>query len=80
MDFKEATELVGKLKDKLDNDTLLKLYGFFKQATIGDINITRPWPWQVKECSKYDAWLSVKGMKQSDAEEEYISIVKELNK
>ena len=47
---------------KLDNNTLLVLYKYFKQASIGDINVSPPNFWELKEKAKYDAWTSVKGM------------------
>lgn len=40
--FKKATEFVSKAKFKASNDDKLKLYGYFKQATVGPCNIPKP--------------------------------------
>lgn len=36
--FEESVEKVNKLKETPSNDDLLELYGFYKQATVGDVN------------------------------------------
>lgn len=61
------------------NETLLRLYSLYKQATKGDINITAP----LNSCdaaakAKYDAWASLKGKSMKDAQSEYIMLVHEL--
>ena len=45
----------------LSNEELVELYGLYKQATVGDINIAQPWAVQVKERAKWDAWNKNKG-------------------
>lgn len=46
---------------------LLVLYGLYKQATVGDVNISQPWKVQVEARAKYDAWEKNKGMKTDEA-------------
>lgn len=41
-DFDEAAEEVKKLKTRPTDEELKELYGFYKQATVGDINIGIP--------------------------------------
>ena len=43
-DFQTAVELVksGTPKTNVDNKTKLEFYGLYKQATVGDINTSRP--------------------------------------
>ena len=36
--FEKAAEDVKKLTSKPSNDTMLKVYSLYKQATVGDIN------------------------------------------
>ena len=76
--FELATEVVKKLPDKPSNDELLKLYGLYKQATIGDVNTSKPSFWDVKGKAKYEAWSQNKGMTQSEAKEQYINMVQFL--
>ncbi|XP_040978217.1 acyl-CoA-binding domain-containing protein 7 isoform X2 [Aquila chrysaetos chrysaetos] len=50
-DFDGAAEDVKKLKTRPTDDELKELYGFYKQATVGDINIDMHLFWQnVQEC------------------------------
>lgn len=37
-DFEKAAEAVKTLSKKPSNDTMLKIYGLYKQATVGDVN------------------------------------------
>jgi len=37
-EFLEAVERVQNLKSRPTNEELLELYGFYKQATVGDVN------------------------------------------
>lgn len=37
-EFEKAAKEVNELKNKPSNDELLKLYGLYKQATVGDVN------------------------------------------
>jgi len=54
----------------------LKVYGLFKQATIGDNETTAPWAVQLEAKSKWDAWTANKGKSQKQAKAEYIANIK----
>ena len=78
MDFKQAVEVVNSLKDRDDitvtNDDLSKLYGLYKQATVGDVNTERPGGFlDVKGKAKWDAWKACEGVQ--DAEAQYVQYV-----
>ena len=78
--FEKARERVFNLKQKPDNETLLKLYALFKQATEGDVKGEKPSVWAMKEYAKYQAWEELKGMPQTEAMEKYIELVEETVK
>lgn len=44
------------------DDNKLKLYGLYKQATVGDINIAQPWAIQIEARAKWGAWNEQKGV------------------
>jgi diazepam-binding inhibitor (GABA receptor modulating acyl-CoA-binding protein) len=69
---------VKELNNKPSNDVLLKLYGLFKQATVGDVNTSQPWAVQLEARAKWDAWNANKGMTQDAAKAAYIALVNEL--
>lgn len=77
-EFLISAENIKNSKKKLDNDNLLKLYGYYKQGTIGDCNIETPSFWQVKEQAKWNAWDQCKGLKKKYAMKKYIELVNKL--
>lgn len=42
-EFEKIAEDVKKVKTKPTDQELLDLYGLYKQAVVGDVNIGRPW-------------------------------------
>jgi len=78
-EFSEACEKVKRLTPSLDNSTLLKLYGYYKQATDNDATGNRPGLLNLKARAKYDAWASVSGTSREDAKKEYIKLVNNLS-
>ena len=75
--FKESAEQAKTLTN-LGNDDLLALYKYYKQATVGDCNTERPGMFDLKGKAKWDAWNSLKGVPQKEAEGKYITTVAAL--
>lgn len=61
-----------------NDDELLKLYGLYKQATVGDNTTAKPGVFDLKGKYKWQAWEDLKGTSQEDAEAEYIELANEL--
>jgi diazepam-binding inhibitor (GABA receptor modulating acyl-CoA-binding protein) len=79
--FKKAADIVKKLKSKPNNNELLSLYGLYKQATVGDINISKPGLLGgIEANSKWNAWEKHKGLSNYQAEVDYVKKVNELIK
>ncbi len=76
--FVQAQKDVNTLSARPDNDMLLKLYAFYKQATQGDASGERPGGFDFVKRAKFDAWTEIKGMSASDAMKKYIELVKSL--
>ena len=77
-DFASAQERVKTLKTRPSNDTLLELYGLFKQATEGDVQGKRPGMLDLKGRAKFDAWTGRKGTSRDVAMQQYIALVDRL--
>ena len=77
-DFLSASEKVQKLKARPNNEELLQLYGWYKQATVGDATGKRPGFLDIAGRKKFDTWLSCKGMSSDKAMALYIALVGEL--
>ena len=77
--FEQAVANSKMLSEKLDNETLLKLYSLYKQATEGDASGEVPSnPFDFVAKAKYNAWESVKGLTSADAMQQYIDLVVKL--
>ena len=73
-----AAEEVQELPERPDNDTLLELYAFHKQANMGDVSGKRPGFTNFVGRAKYDAWAKLKGTSKKEAMQSYIDLVKRL--
>jgi acyl-CoA-binding protein len=76
--FKSAQDDLQSLAERPDNDTLLELYSFYKQATEGDVTGDKPGAFDFKARAKYDAWEARKGMKREVAMKAYVRLVEHL--
>jgi diazepam-binding inhibitor (GABA receptor modulator, acyl-CoA-binding protein) len=76
--FETAAQEVQRLPKKPDNDTLLRLYAYYKQATTGDVTGKRPGFMDMVGQAKYDAWAKVKGTSKEAAMQAYIDLVAKL--
>jgi len=77
-EFESAVANSKQLPDQ-SNESLLKLYSLYKQATEGDINIEKPENFfDFKGIAKFNSWDELKGMSKEDAMRKYIDLVKSL--
>ncbi|XP_047454814.1 acyl-CoA-binding domain-containing protein 7 [Mugil cephalus] len=77
-EFEKVAEDVKKVKTRPTNEELLVLYGLYKQALVGDVNIDKPGMLDGKGKAKWDAWDSRKGMSKDDAMSAYVTQAKEV--
>lgn len=83
MNFEDAVEKVNKLKNtssNFSNEDLLQLYAYYKQATIGDINIEQPSIINYTNYLKWNAWNDLRGLTKKTAMKKYIKYVDKLSK
>jgi acyl-CoA-binding protein len=76
--FEAAAAASKRLSRRPDNQTLLKLYALYKQATAGDVAGQRPGGFDLVGGAKYDAWAELKGTGSDDAKRQYIALVNQL--
>lgn len=69
---------MSALPTKPSDQELLKLYGLYKQATIGDNTTVKPGMLEFKAKYKWEAWKELSGTSQEEAEQKYIALVDEL--
>jgi diazepam-binding inhibitor (GABA receptor modulator, acyl-CoA-binding protein) len=76
--FDTAAADVQKLAKRPDDKTMLTLYAFYKQATVGDATGGRPTGFDIAAKMKYDAWAKLKGTSKEMAMQAYIEVVRRL--
>ena len=76
--FEAAVAESKTLASRPDNQTLLKIYALFKQATEGDVGGKRPGFTDLVGRAKYDAWAKLQGTAGDDARQAYIDLIREL--
>ena len=76
--FDTAAADVQELDERPDNDTMLRLYALYKQATVGDVEGKRPGFANLAGRMKYDAWSALEGTAPDDAKRQYVELVDDL--
>jgi len=77
-EFEAAKDRLGNLLEDPDNETKLKMYALFKQATVGPVNTERPGMTDFVGRFKWDAWKGLGEMSQEEARAAYVGVVQEL--
>lgn len=78
-EFEAAVANSRKLSERPDNQTLLRIYGLYKQATVGDITEKKPGFGDLVGRAKWDAWNGFKGMASDEAKRQYIDLIQSLS-
>jgi acyl-CoA-binding protein len=77
--FEDAVATSKTLAERPDNETLLKLYSLYKQATDGDnVGDAPSNPFDFVNKAKHNAWESLKGTTKDNAMQQYMDLVKQL--
>lgn len=76
--FEQAIAESKQLPAKPDNQTLLKIYSLYKQATSGDVQGARPGFSDFVNRAKWDAWSELKGRSNEQAMSDYIALIQSL--
>ncbi|EEA07414.1 acyl-CoA binding protein, putative [Cryptosporidium muris RN66] len=80
--FALAAEYCANHVADFTNDELLELYGFYKQATVGDCITTSTSllsVFSMKDKAKSKAWSALRGMKPEHAADKYIELICKKN-
>lgn len=77
--FDAAVAQSKNLSERPDNATLLKIYGLYKQGTVGDNAEKKPGFGDMVGRAKWDAWNSLKGTTPDDAQQQYIDLIGSLS-
>tara|TARA_Y100000741_G_scaffold364546_1_gene355937 strand:- start:1613 stop:1903 length:291 start_codon:yes stop_codon:yes gene_type:complete len=81
--FEKAVNHLNNTHEKtlnVDNNTKLKFYKYYKQATVGNCNTTQPSLLDFKNKAKWEAWNSLKDMSSDKAKCLYITLLQSVDK
>jgi len=76
--FELCSNFIKKNIDNVENKDKLYLYKYYKQATIGNINIPEPSWYDFVGKEKYKAWKSLENKSKRLCMENYIKMTKSL--
>jgi len=77
--FETALADSKNLSERPDNATLLKIYGLYKQASVGDNTDKKPGFSDMVGRAKWEAWNSLNGTSSTDAMQQYIDLIESLS-
>lgn len=79
--FQEAIEIASKMsQSSLPQDEQLRLYAFYKQATIGTIAYNFSSEFDLRSAFKTNAWMQISHLSIDEAKELYIQAIHEIAK
>jgi len=78
--FLSAQQRVNNLSRRPSDRQLLELYGYYKQATVGDVAGERPGGFDFKGRAKWEAWNQHRGLSREEAMERYVEVVEKLER
>lgn len=81
-DFNLAANYIQSHHQEFSKENLLKFYAFYKQVISGSLDQAKnPKPsfFRINERAKWDAWLSLGNMSESEARNNYIDLLSTLN-
>jgi acyl-CoA-binding protein len=79
--FKEAVEIASEMAQaSLPQDVQLRLYAYYKQATIGTLDLKQTSNYHLRDAFKTNAWMQISNITADDAKEQYIEIINSILK
>ncbi|KAI9428310.1 Acbp from Moniliophthora Perniciosa [Lactarius indigo] len=74
--FEKSVEIIKNLPKngpiQPTQEDQLYFYSYYKQATVGDVNVPRPGMLDFTGKAKWDAWNERKGVSKEEAYEKYV--------
>jgi len=77
--FQEAVEIASQMsQSSLPQDVQLRLYAYYKQATIGTIAYNFSPEFDLRSAFKTNAWMQISHLSVDEAKELYIKAIHEI--
>lgn len=77
--FQKAVEIASQMQQSsLPQDVQLRLYAYYKQATLGTTDARRSSAADLRNAFKTNAWMQISHITQDQAKQSYIDIIESL--
>jgi acyl-CoA-binding protein len=77
--FQEAVEIASKMTQaSLPQDVQLRLYAYYKQATIGTIGYKNNSNFDLRNAFKINAWMQISHLTPDEAKALYIEAIQDI--
>lgn len=77
--FLEAVEIASNMTQaSLPQDVQLRLYAFYKQATLDSVTYNQSENLDLRNAFKTNAWIQISHLSVDEAKEQYIEIINSL--
>ena len=78
--FKEAVAIATNIsQSSLPQDVQLRLYAYYKQATIGNLDLKQSSSFHIRDAFKTNAWMQISHISIEEAKESYIEIINSIS-
>lgn len=77
-EFSRATKFIERSHDRFEQIDLLKFYGFYKQATVGKCNVSKPGIFNMTGRTKWSAWNELGDLTKEEAMKGYVQHLTDL--
>jgi acyl-CoA-binding protein len=64
----------------LPQDVQLRLYAFYKQATLGTLDLKQNSSYHLRDAFKTNAWMQISHLSPDESKEQYIELIHSLLK
>lgn len=79
--FLKAVAIASEMTQaSLPQDVQLRLYAFYKQATIGNLDLKQHSSYHLRDAFKTNAWMQISHLTVEEAKQQYIEIIDSLLK
>ena len=78
--FNEAVAIAAEMsQSSLPQDVQLRLYAYYKQATIGNLDLKQSSSFHIRDAFKTNAWMQISHVSVEEAKESYIEIINSIS-
>jgi acyl-CoA-binding protein len=81
LQFQKAVESAAAMTQaSLPQDVQLRLYAYYKQSTLGTVEIRQTTSYHLRDAFKTNAWMQISHITATEAKQEYIAIINSILK